>query len=642
MIDEDKNRWVGELYGLLNRTDVFTDFSQLSSIGSHVLSSSDRVIGLWNFLRQVIVAKELAMRLQTIETADNYAGFTWRTLSSLIVSDLWLRHVDMAIVDTSVDLHGIEIPGKIAKAEAERFNEMGDQAMSHRKYQEAFDAYGQAINVDLRSAIYRCKRSDASLAQGNYPEAEEDAHIATLLDPKYLKAWSSLGLALLKQGLSRRAETVHKKALEVADGDAAPAILQRLADARSHTQQTMSYINEERSLEQKHRLQSEFFAQDFETQRKEVEWHSRIHQQQMEGLLTFAQRLKWPYLDETQAYAKQVYSSFRDSGSINIHMWDWLFGLVFPGKWFALKIMAALVQCTPSISDNLGAAPFYECGLALQDRSYLRSRTVLARVLGCLPGVVSLCGWIGPCPALIFEEPVDESKPRYVRIKALVNSPLESNPTFKGIALVGPSVQEARLMQKQPWETLEGFVNDIKDPGKWTSPAPPARDHCSYRLREVRVSKLPADANVGGVDRLDAESQAEYRASLLFEFNNSHLLITYTLFTNPIFVTLPPCRSQALHGTRPGLHGFHERELPLFEGKIWSIGELKDHTPGEGFGGVSVINATGEGAEVIARAWCSERGRNATIRRPGGPCFACALRATNNSGLRIGVLIWVG
>lgn len=548
----------------------------------------------------------------------------------------------MTLVDTGLDLHGIEMPDTITKAEAERFKEKGDEAMSSRKYQESFESYGQAIKIDLRSAIYRCNRSDASLAQGNYPEAEEDAHIATLLDPKYLRAWSCLGLALLKQGHSRRAETVYKKALEIADKDTMPAILQALADARSQTRQTISYINEEPSLERKHRLRSEFFAQDFETQLKEVEWHSRIHQQQMEGLLLFAQRLKWPYLDETRVYAEEVYSSFRTSGSIDIHLWDWLFGLVFPGKWFALKIMAALVQCSPSIRDSLGAAPFYECGLALPDRSYLRSRTVLARVLGCLPGVISLCGWVGPCPALIFEEPVDESKPRYVRIKAQVNSPLEPSTTFNGIPLVGPSVEEVILMQKQPWETAAGFVNDIKDPQKWTSPAPPARDQCSYKLKEIRISRLPPDANPGVIDRLDAESQAEYRASLVFELNNSPPFITYKLFTNPILVTLPPCRSQTLHGAGPGLHEFHKRELPLFKGKIWSIRELKDHTPDGGYGGVTVINATGEGAGIIARAWCSERGRNATIRRPGGPCFVCALRATSNSGLRIGVLIWVG
>jgi len=55
-----------------------------------------------------------------------------------------------------------------------------------------------------------------------------------------------------------------------------------------------------------------------------------------------------------------------------------------------------------------------------------------------------------------------------------------------------------------------------------------------------------------------------------------------------------------------------------------------------------IINATGKGAEVLARAWCSERGRNAVIRRAGGPCFVCAVRAAGKRGLGLGTLIWVG
>jgi len=54
-----------------------------------------------------------------------------------------------------------------------------------------------------------------------------------------------------------------------------------------------------------------------------------------------------------------------------------------------------------------------------------------------------------------------------------------------------------------------------------------------------------------------------------------------------------------------------------------------------------VINATGKGAEALARAWCSERGKNAVIRRSGGPCFVCAIGAASKAGLGTGILIWV-
>lgn len=43
---------------------------------------------------------------------------------------------------------------------------------------------------------------------------------------------------------------------------------------------------------------------------------------------------------------------------------------------------------------------------------------------------------------------------------------------------------------------------------------------------------------------------------------------------------------------------------------------------------IMVIKATGTGdAEILARAWCAERGKIAIIRKAGGPCYACAVRA---------------
>jgi hypothetical protein len=62
---------------------------------------------------------------------------------------------------------------------------------------------------------------------------------------------------------------------------------------------------------------------------------------------------------------------------------------------------------------------------------------------------------------------------------------------------------------------------------------------------------------------------------------------------------------------------------------------------GELAGAQMVINATGRGAELSARAWCSERGTNAVIRRKGGPCFVCAARAAGVASLGTGVLIWL-
>ena len=103
-----------------------------------------------------------------------------------------------------------------------------------------------------------------------------------------------------------------------------------------------------------------------------------------------------------------------------------------------------------------------------------------------------------------------------------------------------------------------------------------------------------------------------------------------------VFVTLPPCRPGP-----DGMHKVHVRGLASYHKDIWTVERLKDHTPEDVDGDVMVINATGKGAEVLARAWCSERSKNAIIRRSGGPCYVCAVSAASKAGLGVGILIWV-
>ena len=56
--------------------------------------------------------------------------------------------------------------------------------------------------------------------------------------------------------------------------------------------------------------------------------------------------------------------------------------------------------------------------------------------------------------------------------------------------------------------------------------------------------------------------------------------------------------------------------------------KVKNHTP-EKFedNEVMVIDTTGKSAEVLARVWCTERGKDAiSIRRAGRFFFVCAVR----------------
>jgi hypothetical protein len=201
----------------------------------------------------------------------------------------------------------------------------------------------------------------------------------------------------------------------------------------------------------------------------------------------------------------------------------------------------------------------------------------------------------------------------------------------------------------RPDEEMESYLEDMHDSSRWIIPEPPVRQISTCELVSIKLKKLPlelgklASQSQSGQPDADAEREVEnetqYRASIVFKLDSSAEPVMYKLFTNPVFVTLPPCRL----GPR-GEHEVHMRELPRYQTNIWTVEMLKDHTAEDNEGdekGVMTINATGKGGELLARAWCSERGKNAVISRQGGPCFVCSVRAAGVASLGTGFLIWL-
>ncbi len=168
------------------------------------------------------------------------------------------------------------------------------------------------------------------------------------------------------------------------------------------------------------------------------------------------------------------------------------------------------------------------------------------------------------------------------------------------------------------------------DSSCWITPAAPVRDIMTTCT--LTAIDLTPDANAATAD----DEDFDYRARITFSLNQKP--VTYNLYTNPVFVALPPCKPS----TNGAAHEIHVREFRHLHKKIYQLEDLYDLEAEEE---VIVINATRRDTEqineVVARAWCAERGRNAVVRKADGPCFACAVRAASRgSGLGTGVLIW--
>ena len=300
---------------------------------------------------------------------------------------------------------------------------------------------------------------------------------------------------------------------------------------------------------------------------------------------------------------------------------DWLYGLVLPGKIHRHRIMSCLVHSTPAIR-SINSAPYWENGIIVKDKSYWPRRTVLGRVLGGTKGVKSVCGWIGPLPA------PKENVSGWVRLKARnVDIPVP----------VSVSASNQTALQDFGFDELggtavstEAVLHSIINPDEWVSVSPPTAarqsNTGSVQLKAIHLVKLPVAAAAStATSTLPPE---EYRASLDFEVHGQ--IVSYTLYSNPVFVAAPPCVG--------GPHVLHQRQAQKYKENVILAAHLAaNYSQADQ---LLIVDATGEGEELLARAWCAERGRHAVIRRGEECCFSCAASvAVGRTGLGVNVLI---
>ncbi|KAK0143003.1 Small glutamine-rich tetratricopeptide repeat-containing protein beta [Merluccius polli] len=89
----------------------------------------------------------------------------------------------------------------------------GNNHMKEENYSRAMECYSQAIDLDLRNAVYYCNRAAAHSKLGNYTEATGDCERAIGIDPSYSKAYGRMGLALTAMSKYPEAISYFKKAL---------------------------------------------------------------------------------------------------------------------------------------------------------------------------------------------------------------------------------------------------------------------------------------------------------------------------------------------------------------------------------------------------------------------------------------------
>lgn len=81
------------------------------------------------------------------------------------------------------------------RVQADKLKQSGNALMSSKKYDEAIDAYTQAIALDPKNPVYFSNRAAAHTSKGDHLSAVGDAEQAISVDPKFVKAYHRLGHA---------------------------------------------------------------------------------------------------------------------------------------------------------------------------------------------------------------------------------------------------------------------------------------------------------------------------------------------------------------------------------------------------------------------------------------------------------------
>ncbi|KAI9287114.1 hypothetical protein BC943DRAFT_336189 [Umbelopsis sp. AD052] len=345
-------------------------------------------------------------------------------------------------------------------------------------------------------------------------------------------------------------------------------------------------------------------------------WHSLIYGQQTAGLIRFAELMNWPYLNSVRSKIEACYSELRSGATLDCHVWDWMFGLCLPGKYYSFKVMSALIKFSPE-TKPLGTAPYYDSGLVLKGKTYWRITSILGRVLGATPGVRASLDWIGPCAVVAKGLPI---VPAWVKVTAR-DIPHTDITSFDADLDDADNIIPA-IGDHSTAEEIDRVLQNYENPSNWVTPLPPnpikrPNEKDKYEIVGIKLLKNPVSIEV----RYEDPSEATYTASLLMKINGA--AVTYDLHAYSLFLCSHPCT---------GTHAVHKDKLPNVRRNIVTPNELKGLNVWDG---ILIVNVQGSGnAEVAARAWCAERGCHALVKQQK-TCFYCAWEQARQIHLRV-------
>ncbi|KAF3481506.1 cytoplasm protein [Arthroderma uncinatum] len=128
--------------------------------------------------------------------------------------------------------------------ESDKLKSEGNAAMGRKDYPAAIDCYSRALEIAPSNPIYLSNRAAAYSASGDHTKAAADAEVAVAADPKYVKAWSRLGLARFALGDAKSAAEAYEKGIQAEGNGGSDAMKRGLETAKKRIAEMEKVENE--------------------------------------------------------------------------------------------------------------------------------------------------------------------------------------------------------------------------------------------------------------------------------------------------------------------------------------------------------------------------------------------------------------
>ncbi|OBT81562.1 hypothetical protein VE02_09550 [Pseudogymnoascus sp. 03VT05] len=300
---------------------------------------------------------------------------------------------------------------------------------------------------------------------------------------------------------------------------------------------------------------------------------------------------------------------------------SYLTGLILPGEGLSHLMMSTLLENDEVAVARLGGDANLYGGFVYSGQSFWSTACIIGRVLAAGKGASECMGWLS--------SPI---KPKGV-VEGWVSVNVELEPRSDGEE--GPHA--ARIWKKSTVERESHVLGDGDArtilPGDFTLPPADVPDPVNL---EVNLESLdlftgldsaessPLEEDGPGIEAAEKPKVRTYSAMLQFTVKPSDeptKSMNFALTYDVQFVTAHPCV--------PSLHTRLIQSIEIFvidctEPDPPEVAALDAHPAQSAH--VSRKRRFGSDLEMLARAWCAEKGYNALVSRKGRNCIACSIR----------------